>query len=153
MKNAVTVLQPALARGALRRNGARRIPAALLVCHLPDHQRTALDLLADQFELRRALLFGFLARRLHRITGRASAIEPITCAEPDSCLALTARAFSRNATNCWWRWIGIDLLRSPARSHVVVGRFAASAGENLTGGNTTRTLHRSTGWEAPNASA
>jgi len=114
------------------------------MCHLPDNQRTALHLLADQFELRRALLLGLLARRLHRITRRASVVETIPSAEPESGVAVTARAFSRNATNAWWRWVDINLLISPARSHVVGGRFAASAARTSRAANTTRTLHRST---------
>src|SRR6516165_12636846 len=131
---------PAVASGAFRWNRARWIPAAFLIGHLPDNQRTALDLLADQLELRRALLLGLLARRLHRITRRASVVETIPSAKPDSCLA----PFSRNATNAWWRWMDINLLISPARSHVVGGRFAASAARTSRAANTTRTLHRST---------
>ena len=94
----------------------------------------------DQFELRGALLFGLLARRLHGITRRACVSELMPSAEPDSCLA----PFGRNATSCWWRWVGIDLLRSAGA--ITGGRreIRGVGGENLTGGNITRKLQRST---------
>lgn len=47
---------------------AGRIAPPLLLGHLANHQRTALDLLADQLELRLMLLLRSLARRLPRRT-------------------------------------------------------------------------------------
>jgi len=44
---------------------ARRVPPALLFGHLADDQNPALDLLADQIELRLALLLGALTRCIH----------------------------------------------------------------------------------------
>ena len=44
---------------------ADRIPPALLVGHLPDHERAALQLGADLIQLLLALLLGSLTRRLH----------------------------------------------------------------------------------------
>jgi hypothetical protein len=52
----------------LGRGRARRVAAALLVGHRADHQRTALNLLAHQRELRLVLLLGPLPRRLRRPT-------------------------------------------------------------------------------------
>jgi hypothetical protein len=46
----------------------RQIAAALRSCHLPDHERTALYLLANQRELGQSLLLGTLPRGLHHIT-------------------------------------------------------------------------------------
>jgi len=59
----------------LRRDRAGRVPAALFVGHLADHQRTARDLLAHQFELRLALLLSSLARRLHRVSSWRGEVE------------------------------------------------------------------------------
>lgn len=58
----------------LGRRRAARIPPTLFLCHLADHQRTALDLLTNQFELRLALLLGSLPSALHLVTspGRTS---------------------------------------------------------------------------------
>jgi hypothetical protein len=47
--------------------------AALVVGHLADHKRTALDLLADVLELLDALLLCSLARRLHGFALRSFA--------------------------------------------------------------------------------
>jgi len=59
--------------GSLRRRGTRRVPSTFLGGHLADNQRTACNLLADEFKLRLALFLGFLACRLHPITSRRRA--------------------------------------------------------------------------------
>lgn len=59
---------------SLRLDRARRIPPALLIRHPPDHERAALDLLADDLELRSALLLGSFACRRHAITYPSPAI-------------------------------------------------------------------------------
>jgi hypothetical protein len=46
-------------------SGTGRIAPALLLGHPADHQRAALHLLADEFQLRLALLLGSLTRRPH----------------------------------------------------------------------------------------
>jgi hypothetical protein len=61
----------------------RRVLAAFLVGHLPDYQRTVLDLLLHQIELLLMLLFRSLTRRLR---GRA-----ILCGHPLSFLACTGQ--------------------------------------------------------------
>jgi hypothetical protein len=53
--------------GSRDRHGPRRIAPALLVSHSTNHQRAALDLLADQRELLRPLLLGPLTRALHAV--------------------------------------------------------------------------------------
>ena len=57
---------------APRRDRAQRIPPTLFLRHLADHQRTVLDLLADQLELLLALLVGSLAWTFHVIVNRSS---------------------------------------------------------------------------------
>ena len=52
----------------LGRCRAARIPPTLFLGHLADHQRTALDLLTNQLELRLALLLGSLPSALHLVT-------------------------------------------------------------------------------------
>jgi hypothetical protein len=54
--------------GPLRGNRAGRVAAALLLGHLPDHQRAALNLLADPLEFLSPLLFCPLAAGLHSVT-------------------------------------------------------------------------------------
>lgn len=49
-------------------SGTRRIAPALLGCHLPDHQRTALQLIANHSELGQSLLLRAFPRALHHIT-------------------------------------------------------------------------------------
>ena len=46
----------------------RRIPPTLLSGHLPNHERAALYLLANQSELGQSLLLGAPARGVHHIT-------------------------------------------------------------------------------------
>jgi hypothetical protein len=74
---------------ALGRNRAARIPPTLFLCHLADHQRTALDLLTHQFELRLALLLGSPPCTLHLVTSLA-AIETIPFGQPGPCLGFLA---------------------------------------------------------------
>jgi hypothetical protein len=69
---------------SLGRCRAERIPPTLFLGHLADHQRTALDLLANQFELRLALLLSSLPGALHLVTSPRRTIEPITVGGPDS---------------------------------------------------------------------
>jgi len=47
--------------------------------------------------------------------------------------------------------VGIDLLRSPARSQRGRREIRGVGGENLTGGDATRTFHRSTELTGSNA--
>jgi len=63
---------------------AARIPPTLFLCHLADHQRTALELLTNQFELRLALLLGSLPSALHLATSPGRTIATSTFGRPDS---------------------------------------------------------------------
>jgi len=54
--------------GSLRLRCDRRVAPALLLGHLPDHQRAALNLLADPLELLSPLLLGTLTAALHNLT-------------------------------------------------------------------------------------
>jgi hypothetical protein len=76
----------------LGRNRATRIPPALFLCHLADHQRTILDLLTHQFELRRALLLGSLPIALHLAASPSRTIETIPFGQPNPYLGWLAPA-------------------------------------------------------------
>ena len=91
----------------LGRCRAVRIPPTLLLGHLADHQRTALDLLTNQFELRLALLLGFFPRALHLGTSQGRTIEPIAFGEPDACLGLLASVLETDAPRALKTSVGI----------------------------------------------
>lgn len=65
----------------LGRCRALRIAPTLFRCHLADHQRTALDLLANQLELGLALLLGSLPSAFHLVTSRGRTTDSIDGAD------------------------------------------------------------------------
>lgn len=81
----------------LGRCRAVRIAPTLFLCHLADHQRTALDLLANQFELRLALLLGSLPSAFHLVTSPGRTIETIAFGGPDSGTGFRAPAIDTAA--------------------------------------------------------
>lgn len=86
--------------GTLGRCRAARIPPTLFLCHLADHQRPALDLLTNQFELRLALLLGSLPSALHLVTSsprRAERSNRSALGGPDSRPGLRAPQIDTDA--------------------------------------------------------
>lgn len=82
---------------ALGRNRTRRIPPALFLGHLADHQRAALDLLTHQLELRLALLLGSLPCALHVVAATGRTTEAIPFGQPGRCRGFLARSSGTGA--------------------------------------------------------